>query len=409
MHEHARSAIEAAKGDGLDRRVLDDVPLATHVRRRRRDGRRRLRAAGEALGKAQRPVFYLAIPPAAFLESSEHLAGAGLRDRCAPRRGEALRDRSRLGPRAEPAPDRARAGGAPLPDRPLPRQGARAGHHVPPLRERACSSRSGTASTSTRSRSRWPRTSGRRPGGFYDRSARSATSSRTISAGARPRDDGASWPATTTRSAATGRRVPLDASSTRRTPCAVSTRATTRSRASSRAPTPRRSSAFDSMIQNWRWSGVPIFVRAGKGMPVNATEIVVRLQHVPDSATGTHRLGVPRIRRHRLPDRTGAGDDDRALRRRHPARRTRETSRSTSLLHRGAREVARVLYERLLTDALHGDSVALPALGRHRGDVADRAAAPGRPTRRREVPPRHVGAEAGGNLARRHGGWREPP
>ena len=34
-------------------------------------------------------------------------------------------------------------------------------------------------------------------------------------------------------------------------------------------------------IDSWRWQGVPFFIRAGKCLPVTATEVVVRLRHPP--------------------------------------------------------------------------------------------------------------------------------
>ena len=34
-------------------------------------------------------------------------------------------------------------------------------------------------------------------------------------------------------------------------------------------------------IDNWRWQGVPFFIRAGKCLPVTCTEIVVRLRQTP--------------------------------------------------------------------------------------------------------------------------------
>ena len=46
-------------------------------------------------------------------------------------------------------------------------------------------------------------------------------------------------------------------------------------------------------IENWRWAGVPILVRAGKALPVTATEIVIRLQRVPELQWGGHRLYSP--------------------------------------------------------------------------------------------------------------------
>lgn len=34
-------------------------------------------------------------------------------------------------------------------------------------------------------------------------------------------------------------------------------------------------------INSWRWAGVPIFIRAGKNLPVKATEVVVRMKKLP--------------------------------------------------------------------------------------------------------------------------------
>jgi glucose-6-phosphate 1-dehydrogenase len=34
-------------------------------------------------------------------------------------------------------------------------------------------------------------------------------------------------------------------------------------------------------IDNWRWAGVPIFIRAGKSLPVTTTEVFVQLKHPP--------------------------------------------------------------------------------------------------------------------------------
>jgi glucose-6-phosphate 1-dehydrogenase len=34
-------------------------------------------------------------------------------------------------------------------------------------------------------------------------------------------------------------------------------------------------------IQSWRWSGVPFLIRAGKCLPVTATEVLVKLRKPP--------------------------------------------------------------------------------------------------------------------------------
>ena len=39
--------------------------------------------------------------------------------------------------------------------------------------------------------------------------------------------------------------------------------------------------AIEFGIKNLRWSGVPIFIRAGKNMPLKATEVVVRMKMLP--------------------------------------------------------------------------------------------------------------------------------
>lgn len=47
--------------------------------------------------------------------------------------------------------------------------------------------------------------------------------------------------------------------------------------------------ALELAIDNWRWSGVPFFVRAGKCMPVNATEVSVVFKRPPPLGVGGER------------------------------------------------------------------------------------------------------------------------
>ena len=54
---------------------------------------------------------------------------------------------------------------------------------------------------------------------------------------------------------------------TRRTTCAASTRATARSTAWRRTRTTETYAALRLDIDNWRWSGVPFFIRTGKCLP----------------------------------------------------------------------------------------------------------------------------------------------
>jgi glucose-6-phosphate 1-dehydrogenase len=104
-------------------------------------------------------------------------------------------------------------------------------------------------------------------------------------------------------------------------------------------------------IDNWRWSGVPFFIRAGKALPVRATEIRIVFKRPP-----------------RLPISTHAPDADELILRIDPnpgtnlvvqaktpgADRTRAVD--LSLTFSDELGEAPEPYERLLLDAMHGDS-----------------------------------------------------
>ena len=40
-------------------------------------------------------------------------------------------------------------------------------------------------------------------------------------------------------------------------------------------------------VDNWRWAGVPIYIRTGKRLPIRATEVVLQFQRVPHLAFGS--------------------------------------------------------------------------------------------------------------------------
>jgi glucose-6-phosphate 1-dehydrogenase len=159
-------------------------------------------------------------------------------------------------------------------------------------------------------------------------------------------------------------------------------------------------------IENWRWAGVPILIRAGKALPTTATEIVIRLQRVPHLQWGRHRLDSPghddivlRIGRH-------AGVSV-FLRAKTPGK---EVSRPVSLDLDFAEELGEPPqpYERLLADALRGDSTLFP-----RWTVIEetwRIVQPlfDTPPRVEMYEPKTWGPGSSHDLAARHGGWREP-
>jgi glucose-6-phosphate 1-dehydrogenase len=159
-------------------------------------------------------------------------------------------------------------------------------------------------------------------------------------------------------------------------------------------------------IESWRWGGVPIFVRAGKGLPMTATEVVVRLQRVPQLRWGSYRLETP-------------GTDDIVLRVGRNAGVTigiraktpgKEVSQPVSLDLDFADELGEPPepYERLLFDALRGDSTLFP-----RWEVIEetwRIVQPllDSPPKLEEYDRGTWGPESAQALAAEHGGWREP-
>ncbi len=68
--------------------------------------------------------------------------------------------------------------------------------------------------------------------------------------------------------------------------CAVSTRATSRCKDVAKDSTTETFLALELEIDNWRWSGVPFFIRAGKAMPVTATEVSVAFKRPPPLGVG---------------------------------------------------------------------------------------------------------------------------
>jgi glucose-6-phosphate 1-dehydrogenase len=102
-------------------------------------------------------------------------------------------------------------------------------------------------------------------------------------------------------------------------------------------------------IDSWRWQGVPFYIRAGKSLPVTATEVIVRLRQAP--RTFPHCVGVPNHVRFRIsPEMTIAlgatvmdiGD-----------RGVGEQVELTVSHHPDANEMD--AYERVLGDAISGD------------------------------------------------------
>ena len=164
--------------------------------------------------------------------------------------------------------------------------------------------------------------------------------------------------------------------------------------------------ALQLEIENWRWAGVPILVRAGKALPTTATEIVIRLQRVPQLQWGQHRLYSP-------------GHDDIVLRiGRHAgvsiyvrAKTPGKTvSQPVSLDLDFAEELDEPPqpYERLLADVLRGDQTLFPrwSVIEETWRIVQPLLDEPPPVERYE--PRSWGPASSHALAAAYGGWREP-
>ncbi len=167
----------ARRGQGVrphavPRRGVDAARRGLPVRARRVRRRRRVRHP-RSDGRGPRPRArhrrqprLLPVHPAEALPCRHRPAQAvrpvrRQRRRVAARgRREAVRPRPGKCPRAQPDHRRGLPVRVGVPHRPLPGQGDRPEHPRPAVREQPCSSRSGTAGTSTTCRSPWPKTSG---------------------------------------------------------------------------------------------------------------------------------------------------------------------------------------------------------------------------------------------------------
>jgi glucose-6-phosphate 1-dehydrogenase len=162
--------------------------------------------------------------------------------------------------------------------------------------------------------------------------------------------------------------------------------------------------ALKLTVEDWRWDGVPIFIRAGKALPVEATEVRIVFQHPP-------RLGIG--------GRTIPDPDELVLRiKPAPGAQLRLMAKKG-----GAEALERVHldmlfasqvgdqpepYERLLGDALRGDLSLFPK--QESIEQTWRIVQPllDDPPPVEPYEPGSWGPEAASRLLRGHGGWREP-
>ncbi len=120
--------------------------------------------------------------------------------------------------------------------------------------------------------------------------------------------------------------------------------------------------ALRAEIDNWRWAGVPFFLRTGKRMPEKRTQIVIQFKPVPHSIFG--QAGEQDLSPNRLIIDLQPDEDIRlTLMNKAPGlsqggMRLQSLPLSLSLLrtYEGAGGRRRIAYERLLLDVIHGDA-----------------------------------------------------
>ncbi len=104
-------------------------------------------------------------------------------------------------------------------------------------------------------------------------------------------------------------------------------------------------------VESWRWAGVPFYIRAGKRLPLTATEVLVELKRPPRDVFGEPHPGHPNHVVFRLGPDVGIVLGARA---KVPGDEMRGENVDLVAHHQPGERMEP--YERLLTDALEGDA-----------------------------------------------------
>ena len=161
--------------------------------------------------------------------------------------------------------------------------------------------------------------------------------------------------------------------------------------------------ALELTIDTWRWAGVPVFIRAGKCLPLTTTEVMVELNAPPQVVFGEREPPQGNYYRFRL-----GPDVVIALGARAKVPGEAMTGENVELVARHHSPGERAPYERLLGDAMEGDQTLFA-----REDTVEaqwRIVDPilGDRTPVHAYEPGTWGPEEAHRLTRRIGGWHEP-
>ena len=156
-------------------------------------------------------------------------------------------------------------------------------------------------------------------------------------------------------------------------------------------------------VDSWRWHGVPFLVRAGKCLPVTATEVTVDLHYPPQVVFRADRPGRPNYFRFRLSPNVMIALGTRA---KAPGEAMAGEEIELNVLHQRGDEMD--AYERLIGDAMRGDPTLFS-----RQDSAEaqwRIVDPiiGSDTPLYGYDPGTWGPQQADDIAKKFGGWRDP-
>ena len=110
--------------------------------------------------------------------------------------------------------------------------------------------------------------------------------------------------------------------------------------------------AMQIHLDSWRWQGVPFFIRAGKHLPVTATEVVVALRRPPQQVFPETMPSPPNYLRFRL----GPGQVAIAVGARVKRHGIENIGDEVELFVCNTHDDAMEAYERLIGDAMKGDA-----------------------------------------------------
>ncbi|MFV5994235.1 glucose-6-phosphate dehydrogenase [Streptomyces sp. NPDC056231] len=164
--------------------------------------------------------------------------------------------------------------------------------------------------------------------------------------------------------------------------------------------------ALRAHVDTWRWAGVPFFIRAGKRLPVTATEVLTRLRRPPKAIAGRGEdAGEANYVRFRL-----SPDISISLGARIKAAGETMTGTDIELaLHEQPGPAGLAPYERLLGGAMDGDASLFAREDEVEAAWAVVDAVLGDVTPLHGYQPVTWGPEEAANLTVHHAGWHDPP